>query len=258
MENDDFPTGYVLNRRDLLGLLGTAGLLAWARPARALPLLAAPLTTCIVRPALTEGPYFVDEGLNRSDIRSDPGDNSVRPGTPLELTFNVGALVSGVCVPLVGARVDIWHCDHLGVYSDATDPGFNTVGKKFLRGYQVTDESGPARFSTIYPGWYPGRTVHIHFKIRSAPATAPGYAFTSQLFFDDALTDQAYTVAPYAGRGARAVRNGGDGIYNQAGSQLLLSLTGTTSGYAAAFDVALAGVTPARPGTWSRIKGRRS
>lgn len=258
MDNDDLPTGYLLNRRELLGLLGTAGLLAWLRPAGALPLLAAPLTTCVARPALTEGPYFVDERLNRPDIRSDPSDGSVRPGTPLELTFNVGALVAGACVPLVGAWVDIWHCDHLGVYSDVTDPGFSTVGRKFLRGYQVTDEAGQARFTTIYPGWYSGRTVHIHFKIRSAPTTSPGYEFTSQLFFDDALTDQVYTVAPYAGRGARTTRNSGDGIYNQGGTQLLLAPTATASGYAAAFDVSLTGVTPVRPTTWSALKTRRS
>ena len=68
-----------------------------------------------------------------------------------------------------GAVIDVWHCDAAGVYSDVTDPGFDTTGSDFLRGYQVTDESGRAAFTTVYPGWYQGRTVHIHFKIRTDP-----------------------------------------------------------------------------------------
>ncbi len=87
----------------------------------------------------------------------------------------------------MGAIVDIWHCDAAGVYSDATDPGFNTVGKKFLRGYQVTDANGGVQFTTIYPGWYRGRTVHIHFKVRAKAKSGQSYEFTSQLYFDDAI-----------------------------------------------------------------------
>ena len=80
--------------------------------------------------------------------------------------------------------------------SDVTDPSFNSVGKKFLRGHQMTDAAGVARFTTIYPGWYPGRTVHIHFKIRTEPAAARGYEFASQLYFDDALTDRVHARDP--------------------------------------------------------------
>ena len=83
-----------------------------------------------------EGPYFVDERLNRSDIRSDPTDGQVKPGTPLALTLLISRLNAGDCQPLAGAQVDIWHCDAQGVYSDVQDPGFNTIGQKFLRGYQ--------------------------------------------------------------------------------------------------------------------------
>src|SRR4029453_17087527 len=100
-----------------------------------------------------------------------------------------------------------WQCDHLGVYSDVQDPSFNTKGKKFLRGYQVADGDGRARFTTIYPGWYAGRTVHIHFKIRSPQTQRPGYEFPSQFYFDDALTDRVFKDAPYAGRGDRSTRN---------------------------------------------------
>jgi len=186
-----------------------------------------------------EAPYYVDEELLRSDIRSDPSDGTIRPGALLALTFNVSRAASNACSPLAGAIVDLWHCDALGVYSDVLDPSFNTSGKKFLRGYQVTGSDGVARFTTIYPGWYQGRAVHIHFKIRSAASAASPYEFTSQLFFDDLLTDQVHATEPYASKGQRTLRNSGDGIYTSGGSQLVLDVTGTADGYAATFNIAL-------------------
>jgi protocatechuate 3,4-dioxygenase beta subunit len=117
------------------------------------------------------------------------------------------------CLPLAGAIVDVWHCDALGVYSDVADPGFDTSGQKFLRGFQQTDGDGVARFLTIYPGWYPGRTVHIHFKIRSPASDGSVYDFTSQLFFDDSLSDSVFTSSPYAAKGERGTRNQDDGIF---------------------------------------------
>ncbi len=188
---------------------------------------------------MTEGPYFVDEKLNRSDIRPDPSDGTVKEGVPLGLVFNVSQINSSGCTPLAGAQVDVWHCDALGVYSDATDPGFNTIGQKFLRGYQVTDANGTARFMTIYPGWYQGRTVHIHFKIRTDPDSQQGFEFTSQLYFDDSITDQVHAQAPYASKGQRTLRNDGDGIFQSGGDQLILQLTQDGEGYAATFDIGL-------------------
>jgi protocatechuate 3,4-dioxygenase beta subunit len=134
-------------------------------------------SACIVRPQQTEGPYFVDEGLNRSDIRSDPATGSVKPGVPLTLQFQVSQVGANACVPLAGAIVDVWHCDAAGAYSDVADRNANTLGQKFLRGSQVTNADGTVEFTTIYPGWYPGRTVHIHFKIRGNTAANQGYEF---------------------------------------------------------------------------------
>lgn len=265
MHTDDTQVGRILTRREALALLGaaSAAMLAACAPGQltaptaspypapssvpteaASPTIqAATITTsptsfvpsCIVRPALTEGPYFVDEKINRSDIRSDPSDGSVKAGAPLTLTVNVSQINSSGCTPLAGAQVDVWHCDALGVYSDASDPSFNTQGKKFLRGYQVTDDNGTVKFTTIYPGWYRGRAVHIHFKIR----TTSGHEFTSQWFFDDALSDQVYTQAPYAQKGPHTLLNTEDGIYNQGGSQLVLDVKKKGAAYASTFDIGL-------------------
>jgi protocatechuate 3,4-dioxygenase beta subunit len=192
--------------------------------------------TCIVRPEQTEGPYFIDEQLNRSDIRLDPTDGSIREGVLLHLRFNVTQITTNACTFLQGVYVDIWHCDAVGDYA-----GVGTqVGRKFLRGYQVTNALGAVEFLTIYPGWYPGRTVHIHFKIRTE-LNSTGYDFTSQLYFDDTLTDQVFLQEPYVGEGVRDTRNNNDGIYQNGGSQLLLDCTADGSGgYRATFNIGLA------------------
>jgi protocatechuate 3,4-dioxygenase beta subunit len=241
MDLDDIPIGRVLTRREALAFLGATGALLFfgCSDSTAASTPGDGSSSCVVRPELTEGPYYVDEELNRSDIRTDPSDGTVKPGALFGLTFNVSRASSGACAPLADAIVDVWHCDALGVYSDVSDPGFNTVGKKFLRGYQVTDANGVARFTTIYPGWYQGRAVHVHFKVRSAAGASSAYEFTSQLFFDDALTDQVHAQEPYAAKGQRTLRNSGDGIYNEGGSQLVLNVTQTSDGYAATFTIAL-------------------
>ena len=257
MDDDDRPIGRILSRREALALLGASGataLLSGCLPAglggepaggpggEGSTDLSAIATTnatlpggCVVRPELTEGPVFVEEDLNRSDIRTDPSNGSVSEGTQFDLTFRVTQVAEGTCMPLAGVQVDVWHCNAEGIYSDTTELGMQTVGQKFLRGYQITDENGLAHFTTIYPGWYEGRTVHIHVKMR----TADGYDFTSQLFFDDALTDQVFAQAPYNSRGERSLRNDNDGIYSQSGGQTTLAVSPVDAGYAAAFDVAL-------------------
>jgi protocatechuate 3,4-dioxygenase beta subunit len=239
MDFDDLPVGRVLTRRDTLALLGATGALLFlgCSDATASDDSSGSSSSCVVRPELTEGPYYVDEELNRSDIRSDPADGTVRAGALLALTFNVSRVASSACQPLADAVVDVWHCDALGVYSDVAALG--TGGKKFLRGYQVTDANGVAAFTTIYPGWYQGRAVHLHFKVRSSASSSSAFEFTSQLFFDDTLTDQVHSAEPYAAKGQRDTRNANDGIYNQGGSRMLLSVTQTGQGYAATFDIAL-------------------
>ena len=165
--------------------------------------------SCVLTAALEEGPFFVDEKLNRADIRTDPATGAVSSGVPLALTFNVSRVANSACTPLTGAYLDVWHCDATGTYSDVAGSSH-----KFLRGYQVTDAGGRAAFTTVYPGWYPGRAVHVHFKLRLYAGSTRSYEFTSQVFFDDTLTDSVHAQSPYNSRGARNTRNSDDGIYN--------------------------------------------
>lgn len=202
-------------------------------------LLASSQPGCVVSPQQTEGPYFVDEKLKLSDIRVDPTDGSVKEGVPLQLTLHISQVSSNGCTPLVGAIVDIWHCDALGIYSDVRDRSFNTIGKKFLRGYQVTDAKGNVQFTTIYPGWYQGRTVHIHFKVRAAGTSGRNYEFTSQLYFDDKISDRVYTQSPYASKGQHTTKNADDVIFADGGEQMLLKLIKNGQGYAATFNVGM-------------------
>ncbi len=235
-------TGLAVSAVTLVGVWGgraaTNALRGTAQPAGAAPAMQMP--ACVVTPQLTEGPYFVDEMLFRSDIRSDPATGEVRAGVPLRLNFRIVQVGSeAACTPLAGAVVDVWQCDALGVYSDVQDPGFSTAGQKFLRGSQYTDAAGAAEFMTIYPGWYRGRTVHIHFKVRTDPDSESGYEFTSQLFFDDALTDQVFRQEPYASKGERDTRNDDDGIFGGGGDELLLEIFEEGDGYAATIDVGI-------------------
>jgi len=257
LDSDDAQVGRILSRREVLALLGgssvalmaacapgaltSASPTATAQQTGAAATSAAPassaattaLPSCIVRPALTEGPYFVDEKLDRSDIRSDPGTSAVRPGAVLTLNFLVSRVSGNACSALSGAVVDVWHCDALGVYSDVD----SARGQKFLRGFQTTNASGSAKFTTIYPGWYGGRAVHIHFKIRPTSSSE----FTSQLFFDDALSTQVFAQTPYSPKGTQGMtRNSADGIFQQSGGKLTLNVTKSGDVYAATFDIGLA------------------
>ncbi len=246
MDNDDRPVGKLLNRRDVLklfGLTGSAllvgGLESCASPvplrAEEAELASTALPACIVRPELTEGPFFVDENLNRSDIRSDPSTGKVSAGAPLVIKFLVSHLGSS-CTPLAGAKVDLWHCDAQGRYSDVLDGTVDTRGQKFLRGYQLTNKKGLAQFKTIYPGWYETRAVHLHFKIR----TPAGYDFTSQLFFVDAFTNGVFRQQPYAKRGQRKVLNKDDFFYREHGKRLTLTTVKNPNAYGATFAIGLA------------------
>jgi protocatechuate 3,4-dioxygenase beta subunit len=228
----------------MLGLLGVAGAAALSGMTRDASAASLPSgLDCVVTPQQTEGPYFVDTRLNRSDLRLDPSTNQRSEGVPVSLAIAVAAVGGNACSPIAGAMVDVWQCDALGVYSDVRDTNgfFDTRGKQFLRGYQLTDSQGKAEFLTVYPGWYAGRTVHIHFKVRVFEGDRRAQEFTSQLYFDDSLTDQVFEQAPYNRKGPRTTRNPQDGIYRMrnSGEALLLPLTRAGDGYRGSVAVGL-------------------
>ena len=227
-----------MNRRTTLRLLGGAG--AVALTGRISEQVADAASCVALTGAQTEGPYWVDEMLNRVDVRVDPSDGTTRPGVAVNLAIVIQEADGTSCKALAGAQVDIWHCDAAGIYSDKAEN--NSVGKKFLRGYQITDDSGTARFTTIYPGWYSGRAVHIHVRIRTYNGKTLLDNFTSQIFFDDTLTDTVFAAsAPYNQRRARDTRNAVDMVLTgtRNGSITYAAMSATAAGYDA---VALIGV----------------
>ena len=198
-------------------------------------------------PQQTEGPYFVDKMPNRSDIRSDSSDGSVKKGIPLRLITHVYDVDNGICVPLSGAKVDIWHTDSQGVYSAVKDMG--TSGRNFLRGYQVTNSNGTAEFTTIYPGWYEGRTIHIHDKVRVFNGSDTILEWTSQLYFNNSMNQKIHKQAPYSNHGPPQITNEDDIVYSQgsvdglvdrnSGERLVVNLTKDSVGYVGEFNIVL-------------------
>lgn len=250
MDHDDVPVGRILGRREVLALIGAAGagtltrrVVSPPRADAAIVPTAWPMPSCVVRPAQTEGPYFVDGTLDRRDIRADPDTGAVPDGRSLDLEIRVSRVEEDSCTPLPGARVELWQCDALGVYSGVqdTDGRFDTRGKKFLRGHQLTDAAGAARFTTIYPGWYAGRAVHLHFSVRSKDAAGRDVLFTSQLYFDEAVTAAVLATDPYASKGTAGWRrNRADGIFSRSGGeQLMLATRPQGDGYAAVFELGM-------------------
>lgn len=224
-----------LDRRQALVTLGTAGLGAVLVACSSDTTTSGPSSTttartgtsptrpfdesaaCTLTAEQTEGPFYVDVDMLRSDIRED------REGVPLRLTTRV--LDASSCQPLPDAVVDVWHCDASGVYS-----AFESAqGSTFLRGAQVTDSSGVAEFSTIHPGWYRGRTTHIHAKIHLDGTTA----VTTQLYFPDDVNDAVYGRAPYTSSGQRT-HNRSDSIFDES---LVMTVEPDGDGYQARMTI---------------------
>jgi protocatechuate 3,4-dioxygenase beta subunit len=222
-----------VTRRRVLGLAaGTgAGVMLANGPLRLVPgtaeeeALAA--GACIMTPSKEEGPYFVEEKLNRSSIAEG------QSGTPLTITMYVFDYANG-CAPVSGAQVDVWHANALGKYSDEASEG--TTGQTWCRGYQTTDSAGKVTFSSIFPGFYSGRTVHFHVRVRVGSLD-----FITQLFFDEAQTAAVMGTAPYNTNTTNGTRvpNTSDRVYTTGsnGSQLLVTLSGAAgSGFTGEFS----------------------
>jgi protocatechuate 3,4-dioxygenase beta subunit len=217
------PHQAALSRRGFMakGIPGGAVTVAALRAMAATP-------GCTLTGEQEEGPYYVDSAIFRADVTEG------RPGVPLHL--RIALLDAAKCVPLRNATVDIWHCDAVGVYSGFTAAGSGGGGRmgsnlrrgrgpddfgpggrppggpgrprtiddtRFLRGVQMTDERGMVEFTTVYPGWYQGRTIHVHLKVHlggsAANETYAGghIAHTGQLFFPEDLTSEVAELSPY-------------------------------------------------------------
>lgn len=195
----------------------------------------------------TEGPYFIEDMPNRSDIRSDTSNGSVEQGIPLRLVIHVYGVNDGSCVPLKGAKLDIWHANSQGIYSGVKDMG--TAENNFLRGYQVTDNNGTVEFTTIYPGWYEGRAIHIHDKVRIFNGQEKELEWTAQLYFNNSINEQVHEQTPYNSHGPVKTTNEQDMIYTggsadgliqkNSGEQLMVNLTKQGASYLGTFNVVL-------------------
>jgi protocatechuate 3,4-dioxygenase beta subunit len=221
-----------MNRRTAVRVLGNLAFgtvaAAWGRRALAQPV-------CTLTPEQIEGPFYLDPGRNRQDISEG------KPGVPLRLIVRVvGASAS--CAPIPKIAVDVWQCDALGIYS-----GYEGVAiaprhlepvddKTFLRGTQLTDAAGGVRFRTIYPGWYQGRTPHVHLKLRVGAKVA-----TTQLYFPEEITNAVYARAPYDHHPNRDTTNATDRCLGSVADKSLLMWTMSRDGdgYVAAATVAL-------------------
>jgi len=187
---------------------------------------------CRVWPEQMEGPYYRSDPPTRRDIVED------RDGVLLALGLR---LVDADGAPVGEAAVDVWHCDALGRYSGfpPPDPTGTTADEEaraeyvpdrmFLRGRQHTDDAGMVELRTIYPGWYPGRTVHVHLLVRAGDEV-----FTSQLYFPDAVSDHVLAGAPYRERPGRDTTNETDEILPTGGETAFLDVVAAGDGYLAA------------------------
>jgi protocatechuate 3,4-dioxygenase beta subunit len=176
--------------------------------------VAAGLVSCVLAPEQTEGPYYVEDAAVRRNVTEG------KPGVALGLRLTVVNVAN--CKPIKGASVEIWHCDAGGAYS-----GVQGDRGMFLRGVQRTDARGLALFKTIYPGWYQGRTVHIHTMVH----LGGNVVHTGQLYFSDAITDAVYARSPYSQRPNRTTRNAADSIYRNGGKRSTLKLVRSGTAY---------------------------
>lgn len=216
-----------LTRRQTIGAIGAVGASAMLGGGLLLDgsgdtvSIAEAAAACALTPEAEEGPFYVDlERIRKSIVES-------RSGVPMLLRIKV--VNAKTCKVIKGAAVDIWHADAVGKYSDESSNG--TSGQTWLRGVQLTDSHGLAEFRTIYPGFYQGRTPHIHVKVHiGGSANGSKYSggrvsHTGQLYFSESISDQVYKLAPYTQDPNTLTHHSADRIYTgQGGSKSIVRL----------------------------------
>ncbi len=249
-----------MRRRDFLRAgAAAAGALHAFTPIRGL----AATPSCVLTSEGEEGPYYVDAARLRRDVTEG------RPGVPLQL--RIAVVDSKTCAPLQNAAVDIWHCDAMGAYSGFTSGGPRRIDStRFLRGIQVSNQQGMVEFASIYPGWYQGRTIHLHMKVRLGGAAGEetwngGHvAHTGQIYFPEDVTAEVAALQPYAANsGVHRTLQSEDGIFrSQHGSSGIVTLDRLQQGTNSSGFLALATLaidpeaTPAPVGIGGGGRGR--
>jgi protocatechuate 3,4-dioxygenase beta subunit len=272
-----------LTRRQAIIAAGAAGAALVVAPSLGAAALDTPAaiaaTSCAqLTPELTEGPYWVNTMLRRSDVRANSHGGSQQAGVPLYLYINV-LDASRNCSPLDGVAVDIWHANAHGLYSDESSQqagggtsgaASDTSADNWLRGYQITGRdpglrdhphSGQVSFKTIWPGWYASRAIHIHVRVRrlsSGGATIAGY--TTQIFFSDRDNDHVLTrAAPYNGRSPQTdpTTDETDTVLSRSdfATNVVAVHGGIAHGYIATFNIAMTTAAAAQTGSLARPNG---
>jgi protocatechuate 3,4-dioxygenase beta subunit len=214
-----------INRRELLAaaaasLAGAASVARAAEPG---------VTSCVLTPVTSEGPYYFDPKLVRSDIAER------QAGVPLALELRL--VMADGCSAVHNARIDVWHSNAKGIYSGyegqrgvGASAQRSAAGQTFLRGTQLTDRDGLTRFRTIYPSWYHGRTPHIHFKVFLQPREVA----VSQLYFPDAISDRVFANSKdYVARSSRSTYNESDMYARGRGGGAFCDVVADGDGYRA-------------------------
>ena len=254
MERKDFLKG--------LGVIGIGSMLPINKAkavAGSLSKVLLPDNTCVLIPSETEGPYQFDLSGNTAMFRQDITEGN--PGTPVNLTLTV-VNVNDNCNPIQNARIDIWHCNKDGYYSEfGNQPGYlgtqSHIGETFFRGIQLTDANGQVQFITVYPGWYPGRVTHIHFQVFLNSVLRA----TSQAAFPDSLNTTVYNTSLYSVHGQNSTTNSNDNVFSDSANTQYEILTITdngSGGYDASLTIGIAvpvtGVINLEPETGGQFK----
>jgi protocatechuate 3,4-dioxygenase beta subunit len=213
---------------------------------------AGPSSECASIPAETAGPFpgdgsngpnvLAQDGVVRRDITSSfAGMSGTADGVPLEIEFRVVA--ADGCTPLPGAAMYAWHCDATGGYSLYSD---GLADQNYLRGVQVADDDGVVRFTSVFPGCYPGRWPHVHFEVYSDVASATNggaVVATSQLAFPADASEAVYADDRYGDSASSLSQLSleSDNVFaDDGGVRQLATMSGdAASGYTARLDVAV-------------------
>lgn len=179
---------------------------------------------CTVAPTETEGPFPTHTPA--SYVRSDITDGR----TGYKLTVKIIVLSnSNSCNPLTNAMVDIWHCDKDGNYSEYGGSGMQATdytSVHFLRGRQTTDSSGLVTYTSIFPGWYSGRSTHIHVHVYNSSGTS---LKVTQIAFPEGSGSAVALVNGYSKGLTGYTYNASDNVFSDSYATEIAAVTGNTT-----------------------------